>query len=99
MPESEEIITPVYGPNIPVAIGSGVAVAFIIIGLLLAPGPDRWLNRVLIVTAVICLWLNWIMIFVSQMYPILVPVDDRYPKYISQYNEFPPMSYMHTPNQ
>eukprot|EP01123_Difflugia_compressa_P003213 TRINITY_DN1409_c1_g2_i1.p1 TRINITY_DN1409_c1_g2~~TRINITY_DN1409_c1_g2_i1.p1 ORF type:complete len:101 (+),score=11.24 TRINITY_DN1409_c1_g2_i1:83-385(+) len=96
MPPPDSLL-PNYGPNIPLAIGSGIAAALIVIGLVLAPGPDRSLNRVLIVTAVICVWLNWIMIFISQMYPILVPVDDRYSTYMSKHNwEIPPNKYLQT---
>jgi len=63
------------GP-IPIAliVSAGVGV----LGTIFTPGPDKALNRLLVWVAVICLYGFWLMVYMSQMNPILQPVDQRY---------------------
>jgi len=54
-------------------IGTGVAAFLIIVGLIAAPGPDKALARLMSTTAVFCCWLMWIIVYMSQMNPLIQP--------------------------
>jgi len=62
----------------PITIGLIVAVGLGILGTIFTPGPDKALNRLLAWLAVICLYGFWLMVYMSQMNPILQPLDTRY---------------------
>jgi len=62
----------------PIPIGLIVAIGAGLLGTIFTPGPDKALNRLLVWVAVICLYGFWLMVYMSQMNPILLPVDNRY---------------------
>jgi len=62
----------------PITIGLIVTGGVGILGSIFTPGPDKALNRLLIWTAVICLYGMWLMVYNSQVNPIQVPLDTRY---------------------
>jgi len=62
----------------PLWIGLCVAGGVGILGLLFVPGPDKSLNRLLVVVACICLYMMWLMVYMSQMNPLLLPMDTRF---------------------
>uniref|UniRef100_A0A6B2LVH5 V-type proton ATPase subunit n=1 Tax=Arcella intermedia TaxID=1963864 RepID=A0A6B2LVH5_9EUKA len=76
-------------------VGCCIFIGIAIIGVIFPfCGSDKALTRVLIVTAVFCCWLNWFLIYLSQMYPILVPVDERYATFYNNENHTkPPLKY------
>jgi len=59
-------------------IGLIVTAGVGILGSIFTPGPDKALNRLLIWTAVVCLYGMWLMVYNSQVNPILRPIDVRY---------------------
>jgi len=59
-------------------IALAVVVALGIMGTFVVPGPDKALHRVLVWTSVVCVYLFWLMVYQSQKYPLLYPVDTRY---------------------
>jgi uncharacterized membrane protein len=58
---------------LPVAIGTGLAILIGVIFMFFTPGPDKALNKVLIITALFMMWLMWVCVYLSQMYPVAVP--------------------------
>lgn len=75
-PTSDRSIFHTLSPKmmfLPVAVGSAVALIVGIISFLFVPGPDKALNRTVAVTAIVCCWLMWVCVYMSQMYPLAAP--------------------------
>lgn len=58
---------------IPVAVGTALALLIGLLSVFFVPGPDKALNRTCAVTAVVCCWLMWLCVYMSQMYPLAAP--------------------------
>jgi len=74
------------GPLGPISIGAIVTAGVGILGSIFTPGPDKALNRLLIWTAIVCLYGFWLMVYKSQLNPILRPVDTRFNDPTLDYN-------------
>jgi hypothetical protein len=61
-------------PGYAILISVLIALLVGIIATIFAPGPDKGLNRVLIWTAICCLWYAWFIVYASQANPFLLPV-------------------------
>jgi len=57
--------------------GTIVAVVLMFVAILLviplAPSYDKALIRVMIITAAICMWMMWVITYMSQMNPLVNP--------------------------
>jgi len=56
-----------------VLIGTLIAITLGILGFGIVPGPDKSLHRLMAVTAVVCMWLMWLCVYMSQMNPLITP--------------------------
>jgi len=58
---------------VPIAIATGLGILVSLVGFCFVPGPDKALHRTMVVTAVVMMWLLWLVTYMAQMYPITVP--------------------------
>jgi len=58
---------------LPIIIATIICIAIGVIFSVFPLGPDKALCRVLAWTAMICIWLMWLMTYLSQMNPLVAP--------------------------